>query len=129
MMNRYFQEVLDAHELIRHWLGHPDASVSVYNNLLERFSADFSMVTPSGSQLNYDTLASFFRNQRGARKGLEIEIENLQLINESPTAATVTYQERQQQPGHEASLRFSTAVFEVGNDSKILWRHLHETVL
>ncbi|MGJ8524607.1 hypothetical protein LMG33818_000315 [Halomonadaceae bacterium LMG 33818] len=94
-MNRYFQEVLDAHALIRHWLGHSDISVNVCDNLLERFSPEFSMVTPSGNQLDYTALASFFRNQWGARKGLEIEIENLQLITESPTGATVTYQERQ----------------------------------
>lgn len=128
-MNRYFQEVVDAHELIRNWLGNQDAPASVHDTLLERFSSKFSMVTPSGAQLNYTTLASFFRSQRGAKEGLKIDIENMQMIAKSSMGATVTYQERQQLPGQEATLRASTVVFEIGRDDKILWRHLHETAL
>ncbi len=128
-MNRYFQEVLDAHELIRCWLGDEAASADVCETLLARFSPAYSMVTPGGAMLDFTTLASFFRAQRGAKKGLHIDIENMQLVAESAGGATVTYQERQQLPGQNATLRFSTVVFESEPDDTVRWRHLHETFL
>ncbi|MHC5178435.1 DUF4440 domain-containing protein [Serratia rhizosphaerae] len=128
-MNRYFQEVLDAHTLIRRWLGDGDSPVAMCDDLLARFSPDYSMVTPGGALLDFPSLTTFFRAQCGARPGLEIEIDNMQLIAESAAGATVTYQERQQLPGQEATLRFSTVVFELGADNQVVWRHLHETML
>lgn len=128
-MNPYFQEVLDAHELIRSWLGNANTPTEVCDKLLERFSQTYTMVTPEGSQLNYNTLTSFFRGQRGAKAGLEIDIINMQRIAESTTGATVSYQERQQLPGQASTLRFSTVVFELRTDNKVIWRHLHETAL
>lgn len=128
-MNRYFQEVLDTHQLIRRWLGDARSSPEVCENLLARFSPAFSMVTPGGSLLDYAALNSFFRTQCGGRAGLEINIENMQIIAESTTGATVTYQEQQQCPGERATRRFSTAVFEWGGEGGVLWRHLHETWL
>lgn len=127
-MNRYFQEVSDAHELIRHWLGNSEVAPEVCEKLLARFSPLYSMVTPGGALLDFAALSAFFRAQRGTKEGLQIEIINLQLIAESTGGATVTYQERQQQPGQRATLRFSTVVFEVC-DGQIIWRHLHETSL
>ncbi|WP_340615113.1 DUF4440 domain-containing protein [Xenorhabdus thailandensis] len=128
-MNRYFQEVLDAHVLIRRWLGDATSPAEVCEDLLARFSPAYSMVTPGGGQLDYTSLTSFFRMQCGAKSGLEIEIDNMQLIAESATGATVTYQERQLLPGQDATLRFSTVVFELGADNQVIWRHLHETAL
>ncbi|MGL5990175.1 MAG: hypothetical protein ACRCZT_00550 [Plesiomonas sp.] len=63
-----------------------------------------------------------FRTQRGTKAELEISIENMQLV-------IVTYQERQQRSGHNVSLRYSTAVFELDKAGNISWRHLHETAL
>ena len=128
-MNRYFQEVLDAHELIRCWLGDETASADVCEKLLARFSPAYSMVTPGGAMLDFTALAPFFRTQRGAKKGLHIDIENMQLVARSAGGATVTYQERQQLPGQNATLRFSTVVFESEPDGTVRWRHLHETFL
>jgi len=128
-MNHYFQEVLDVHILIGRWLGDPDSSSDVCDKLLARFSPDYSMVTTDGARLDYSSLVTFFRSQCGCRKGLEIEIENMQLIAESTTGATVTYQERQKMPDQDETIRFSTVVFESGKDNQIMWRHLHETAL
>lgn len=128
-MNRYFQEVLDAHRLIRCWLGDASSPARVCENLLARFSPAYSMVTPGGGQLDYTSLTAFFRTQRGAKSGLEIEIDNMQLIVESAAGATVSYQEWQKLPGQDATLRFSTVVFELGADHQVIWRHLHETAL
>ncbi|MEI2264925.1 DUF4440 domain-containing protein [Erwinia sp. CGal63] len=128
-MNRYFQEVLDAHELIRRWLGNASTPTEVCENLLARFSPAYSMVTTSGARLDYAALDAFFRTQRGAKAGLNIDIAAMQVIAESEKGATVVYQEKQQLPGQEATLRFSTVVFEVNQQGQVIWRHLHETAL
>ncbi|MCR4457330.1 MULTISPECIES: DUF4440 domain-containing protein [unclassified Pseudescherichia] len=128
-MNRYFQEVVDAHALISHWLGDETAAIEVCEALLARFSPAYSMVTPGGAMLDFTALNAFFRAQRGAKRGLRIDIENMQLVAESTGGATVTYQERQQLPGQNATLRFSTVVFVSEPDGTVRWRHLHETAL
>ncbi|MFV9670315.1 DUF4440 domain-containing protein [Pantoea sp. KXB25] len=128
-MNRYFQEVLDAHDLIRAWLGNHAAKDEICDQLLARFSPAFSMVTPGGGMLDFTTLTSFFRTQRAARSGLEIEISDMRIIAEGEKGATVVYKELQQLPGQPPTLRFSTVVFELKREGDILWRHLHETSL
>lgn len=126
-MNRFVKEVFDAHELIRQWLGDADSSQAICDELLARFSADYSMVTLTGHRLDYAELRAFFTAQHGAKTGLEIQVEQPELIAESEFSAVVTYQERQQLPGQTATLRYSTVVFSVDGQGKILWRHLHET--
>lgn len=128
-MNRYFKEVLDAHELIRDWLGDPDAQVEICDDLLSRFSPAWSMVTASGALLDFPALDRFFRTQRGARQGLSIDIEEMQIVAENENGATLIYKERQHIPGENTTCRFSTVVFEIDPDGKIIWRHLHETML
>jgi len=128
-MNRYFKEVLDAHVLIQNWLGDADAHADICDKLLLRFSPTFSMVTPGGVLLDFAALNAFFSTQRGARQGLNIEIMDMQVITENERGATVSYKEIQQLPGEEATRRFSTAVFEKGDEGHAIWRHLHETSL
>jgi len=43
-MNRYFQEVLDAHVLIQHWLGNKETKDEMCSHLLARFSPTYSTV-------------------------------------------------------------------------------------
>ncbi|MGK3135285.1 DUF4440 domain-containing protein [Pantoea trifolii] len=126
-MNRYFKEVMDAHELIRNWLGNSAADDEVCEKLLARFSPAYSMMTTGGVLLNINQLKSFFRTQRGARPGLNIEITDLQIVAESEGGAIVTYKERQKICELAATLRFSTVVFELNQDGSVIWRHLHET--
>lgn len=128
-MNRYFKEVLDAHVLIQNLLGDADAHADICEKLLSRFSPKFSMVTPGGALLDFAALKAFFGTQHGARQGLNIEINGMQIIAENERGATVIYKELQQLPGQEATLRFSTAVFELDDDGYAIWRHLHETSL
>ncbi|XXN66542.1 DUF4440 domain-containing protein (plasmid) [Enterobacter ludwigii] len=126
-MNRYFKEVMDAHDLIRHWLGNADAPDEVCEKLLARFSPAYSMMTTSGVLLDFTQIISFFRTQRGARPGLNIKITDLQIVAESESGATVIYKERQQIHAQGATLRFSTVVFETNQYGTVIWRHLHET--
>lgn len=126
-MNRYFKEVMDAHELIRYWLGNSAADDKVCENLLARFSPAYSMMTTGGTLLNINQLNSFFRTQRGARPGLNIEMTDLQIVAESEGGAIVIYKERQKNCEQAATLRFSTVIFELNQDGSVIWRHLHET--
>lgn len=128
-MNRYFKEVLDAHELIKDWLGNKKAKDEVCENLLARFSPAYSMVTTGSKLLDFTTLNSFFRTQRGTRPGLEIGISDMPVIAESANGATVAYKELQQLPEQSPTLRFSTVVFELKQNGDVIWHHLHETSL
>ena len=126
-MNRYFEEVMVAHVLIADWLSGRQRSPQLCETLLERFSPNYSMITTQGAVLDIARLSSFFRAQCGARQGLEIDIVDMQLVADYKDGAVVTYQERQQVTGQPSTLRFSTVIFEVDNDGRLLWRHLHET--
>ncbi|MFU2319214.1 DUF4440 domain-containing protein [Rahnella sp. PCH160] len=126
-MNRFVKEVFDAHELIRQWLGDADSPQAICDELLARFSAEYSMVTLTGHRLDCAALRTFFTAQHGAKSGLEIQVEQPVVMAESELSAVVTYQERQQLQGQAATLRYSTVVFRVDGQGKILWRHLHET--
>lgn len=128
-MNRYFREVLDTHILIGSWLGQADADEDICENLLSRFSPAFSMVTPGGILLDFSALNTFFRTLRGTRLELNIEITDMKVIAESAKGATVIYKELQQLPGQDATLRFSTVLFERDYEGRVIWRHLHETSL
>ncbi|MBU9808972.1 DUF4440 domain-containing protein [Rahnella perminowiae] len=126
-MNRFVKEVFDAHVLIQCWFSDPAAHQQAGTELLARFSPAFSMVTVTGYRLDYPALCAFFREQRGTKIGLEINVEAPVVIAENEAGAVVAYQERQQLPGQPETLRYSTVVFEVDTDGKVLWRHLHET--
>lgn len=122
-MNPYFTEVLQAHVAIETWLGKGDGDV---NDLIARFSPDYSMITLSGAALNHAQLSEFFLAQRGARPGLEINVDEMRLLAEWPEGAAVSYRERQSLPGQPATTRRSTVIFTL-KESQPLWRHLHET--
>ncbi|MGC6388841.1 DUF4440 domain-containing protein [Ewingella sp. S1.OA.A_B6] len=126
-MNRFMKEVFDAHELIQRWFSDVNAPQSVCDALLARFSPDYSMVTLTGHPLDYPKLCAFFAAQRGTKAGLKIQVDHAVLMAESADHAVVAYQERQQLPGQAETLRYSTVVFDVDAQGKVLWRHLHET--
>lgn len=122
-MNPYFTEVIDAHIAIERWLG---KGAGEEQALLARFTPDFSMIALSGAPLDFAALCAFFRAHRAAKPGLEIEIEEMKLVAEWPTGAVVSYREKQSLPGQNATLRYSTVVFE-RQPNVLGWRHLHET--
>ncbi|HGE8494568.1 TPA: DUF4440 domain-containing protein [Serratia marcescens] len=122
-MNPYFTEVIDAHIAIERWLG---KGAGEEQALLARFTPDFSMIALSGAPLDFAALCAFFRAHRAAKPGLEIEIEEMKLVAEWPTGAVVSYREKQSLLGQNATLRYSTVVFE-RQPSALGWRHLHET--
>lgn len=124
-MNHYIQEVIDAHVAIENWLGKGKGDVQA---LLARFSPVFTMVTPGGKTLNFDSLSAFFLAQRAAKPGLKISLDEITVIAEWPAGAVVSYSEWQSLPEQEKTLRHSTVVFSK-TDSNLLWLRLHETAV
>lgn len=122
-MNPYISEIIDAHIAIENCLGQGEGDL---NALLSRFSRDFSMVAPNGVSFDHATLCAFFQTQRGARAGLKIVVENIELLAEWPAGAALRYTEKQTLPGQATTSRWSTVILQRQGE-KILWRHLHET--
>jgi hypothetical protein len=124
--NPCFDEVRDAHDEIARWLSGAAAAESL-QGLLARFSPAYTMVTLTGARLDYTALAVFFAGVRGARPGLRIEIDELELIASGDGRAVVGYRERQRGADGETTTRRSTAVFTRDAAGRVLWLRLHET--
>ena len=127
-MNRYFQEVIDAHHLIGDVLRERDASGDKRLQLLSRFGPTFTMVAPNGTIFDHRQLVDFFEQQQGSRPGLTITLSDFILIAEDENNVVVAYKERQDFPDKPSTLRYSTLVF-ILEQGRLQWRHLHETFL
>jgi hypothetical protein len=122
-MNHYIQEVIDAHVAIENWLGKGEGD---FQALLARFAPAFTMVTPGGKTLSFDSLSAFFQSQGAAKPGLKISLVDITVIEQWPAGAVVSYSERQSLPGQQSTLRHSTVVFSM-TGSEMFWLRLHET--
>ncbi|KAB0498669.1 DUF4440 domain-containing protein [Pseudomonas vancouverensis] len=121
----YFNEVIQAHVAIEQWLAETRDTTEL-EQLLSRFSADFSMVSPLGRVLDFDALNELFSLAGGKKLGFRIELSDLRGIALYDGGATVSYREQQTDATGLHSDRRSTVVFEK-IDERILWRHLQET--
>lgn len=127
-LNPYFNEVMDAHLAIESWLS-GRAGEGALQPLLARFSPQFSMVAPGGNRLSYAELQGMFSNGHGARPGLRMQIDELRLLCEWRDGGCVAYRETQAMGTGQINIRHSTAVFERRADGRLVWRHLHETLV
>lgn len=127
MTHPAFKEVLDAHVAIEQWLSGA-AHATELDTLMARFSTQFSMINLPGQVVGYQGLQQLFEGAHGQRAGLQISIDELQVIAEGPSLSVVSYREWQVDNAGNRSVRRSTAVFE-RNDGALRWRHLHETTV
>ena len=122
----YLNEVIEAHKVIEQWF-----SGALENDalapLLGRFSEAFSMVTPTGRQLDKAGLAELFAGAGGRRPGCTITLGELEVFALYEAGAIIRYREWQADDTGTRTDRLSTAVFEKQPDGRALWRHLHET--
>lgn len=123
-MNRYIQEVIDAHVIIENWLGQGEGSAEA---LMRRFSHDFTMIPISGARMDNQAVGTFFQGASASRPGLKIVIDSVTLLAEWHDGAAVVYRETQSLPGKPQTLRWSTVVFRQ-HEGNIVWQHLHETL-
>ncbi|MFK8328767.1 DUF4440 domain-containing protein [Pseudomonas sp. BJa5] len=124
--NRCFDEILDVHALIQHWLA-GEATTEQLSDLLAHFSPHFSMIGLNGQRLDHAGLQQLFLRAHGTRPHLVIQIDEPQLISLSQHLSLVSYRERQHDALGQHSVRRSTAVFESLADGGLRWLHLHET--
>jgi len=124
--SEYFDEVIQAHIAIEKWLA-LELDQSVLEQLLTRFSPQFSMVSPLGRVLDFEALSELFMLAGGRKLGFRIELGELRGIALYDGGAVVSYREQQTDATGLHSDRRSTVVFEKQADGKVLWRHLHET--
>ncbi|WP_130931922.1 MULTISPECIES: DUF4440 domain-containing protein [unclassified Pseudomonas] len=121
----YFDEVIQAHVAIEQWLAE-ERDAAELEQLLARFSPQFSMVSPLGRVLDFDALNELFMLAGGKKLGFRIELSELSGVALHDGGATVSYRERQTDATGLHSDRRSTVVFEKVK-GKIFWRHLQET--
>ncbi|KQZ91906.1 hypothetical protein [Pseudomonas sp. Root562] len=121
----YFDEVIQAHVAIEQWLAE-ERDAAELEQLLARFSPQFSMVSPLGRVLDFDALNELFMLAGGKKLGFRIELSELSGVALHDGGATVSYRERQTDATGLHSDRRSTVVFEKMK-GKIFWRHLQET--
>ncbi|WP_130907933.1 DUF4440 domain-containing protein [Pseudomonas sp. Sample_16] len=121
----YFDEVIQAHVAIEQWLAEERDAVEL-EQLLARFSPQFSMVSPLGRVLDFDALNELFMLAGGKKLGFRIELSELSGVALHDGGATVSYREQQTDATGLHSDRRSTVVFEKMK-GKIFWRHLQET--
>ncbi|MHC8301661.1 DUF4440 domain-containing protein [Pseudomonas sp. ZS1P83] len=122
----YFDEVIQAHIVIEQWLAE-ERDASELEQLLTRFSPQFSMISPLGRVLDFEALNELFLMAGGKKLGFRIELSELRGIALSDGGATVSYREQQTDATGLHSDRRSTVVFEKQANGKVIWRHLHET--
>ncbi|NIF28521.1 hypothetical protein F3J44_19315 [Pantoea sp. Tr-811] len=122
-MNPYFQEVIDLHLLIEALFARGEGQVGA---MIERFTADFTMVTPTGLQVGLQDVATLFATRAGGQPGLTIELTELETLAQWPEGAVIRYRETHRLPGQDAKTRISTALFSLQR-GHVLWQHLHET--
>ncbi|WP_130903613.1 DUF4440 domain-containing protein [Pseudomonas sp. Sample_22] len=121
----YFDEVIQAHVAIEQWLAE-ERDAAELEQLLARFSPQFSMVSPLGRVLDFDALNELFMLAGGKKLGFRIELSELSGVALHDGGATVSYREQQTDATGLHSDRRSTVVFEKMK-GKIFWRHLQET--
>ncbi|WLG85811.1 DUF4440 domain-containing protein [Pseudomonas cucumis] len=122
---QYFDEVIQAHIAIEQWLAE-ERDLSELEQLLMRFSPQFSMISPLGRVLDFEALHELFLLAGGKKLGFRIELSELRGVALYDAGAVVSYREQQTDATGLHSDRRSTVVFEQ-LDGKVIWRHLHET--
>jgi len=122
----YLNEVSETLKAIEQWFA-GTAADDALEPLLARFSEAFSMVTPSGGQLDKRGVGKLLADASGRRPGCVITLGELEVIAVHEAGAIVAYREWQDDDAGVRSDRLSTAVFEKQPNGRVLWRHLHET--
>ena len=122
----YFDEVIQAHVAIEQWLAE-EQDDSELEQLLSRFSPQFSMISPLGRVLDFEALSELFQLAGGKKLGFRIELSELRGVALYDGGAVVSYREQQTDATGLHSDRRSTVVFEKDADGRLIWRHLHET--
>lgn len=124
------QDIVELHEFFVGWYN-GELPHSAYASEFEaRLDPAFTIVMPSGVELDLPSLSVAMKASLGQKPGFRIEIRNVRLKHVAGTTVVATYEEWQRNSGNEpgrGSGRFSTVVMERVDSLK--WLHVHETWL
>ncbi len=128
--NEIRQDVEELHAFFVAWYNGKLPDRAFEDEFVARLGTEFTIIMPSGAELDYDTLSSAMRQSFGKTPGFRIEIRNVRLIYATGSMAVARYEEwqRNEQEGPESgSGRISTVVFS--REETLKWLHVHETWL
>ena len=128
--NEIRQEVEELHAFFVAWYNGNLPDRAFDDEFVARLGSEFTIIMPSGIELDYDTLSSAMRQSFGKKPGFRIEIRNVRLIDTAETTAIASYEEWQhmENEGAESARgRVSTVVFS--REDRLKWLHVHETWL
>lgn len=116
------------HELIQMVFSRPAAETqAVLGGLMAVFADDFSMVGIAGTLFDRQQVEQLFKRVAGARPGLEIEIDEVQVVWRAGMNMAVRYKEIQRLQG-VAQARWALAILEC-SERGVVWRCLQETAV
>ncbi|QXI40337.1 DUF4440 domain-containing protein [Pseudomonas xantholysinigenes] len=114
------------HELIHLVFTRPAAETqAVLGGLMAMFAEDFSMVGMAGKVLERQQVEQLFKAAAGARPGLEILVDEVQVAWQAGAHVALRYRETHRVEGLQTR-RWSLAIVEC-TATGVLWRCLHET--
>lgn len=128
--NEIRQDIEALHEFFVGWYNGTLPEAAYENEFAARLDPNFTIIMPSGVELDHDSLSAAMRQSFGKNPGFRIGIRNVRLVHAGETTAVATYEEWQhhEEEGPESvSARVSTVAFERGDTLK--WLHVHETWL
>lgn len=118
-------EIHALHVLIEDWFN-ARIPVSALDTLMACFADDFCMVGVAGQRLDRDAVQALFAGSHGARPGLVIAIESLQVTALPTPLALLRYREGQGVGSAAMRWRESLAVLRLEHGCW-RWLALHET--
>jgi hypothetical protein len=121
------KEIELLHEQIRAWF-RGETEFDAIDDLMACFAADFAMVTTQGARLDRAGVGLLFTQHHGARKGLEITVDDVAIIHATESHTLATYREIQSMPDGTDTHRISAVLLSRNDGARPLWRYLQETV-
>jgi hypothetical protein len=123
-------DVVALHEFFVGWYGGELPESAFETEFLARLDPAFTIIMPSGAELDMASLSRAMQDAFGQKPGFRIEIRNVRLKYLTETTIVATYEEWQRNTREAAETgtgRLSTVVFD--RDGSLRWRHVHETWL
>jgi len=124
------QDIVALHDFFVGWYNGDLPESAFETEFAARLDPSFTIIMPSGAELDYETLSAAMRDSFGKKPGFRIEIRNVRIVKATETTVIATYEEWQENEREEpgsASARISTVAMTRGEVLK--WLHVHETWL
>ena len=124
------QDIVELHDFFVGWYNGELPQEAYDTEFDARLGPAFTIVMPTGEELDRASLSQAMRESFGKNPGFEIEIRNVRLVHATESTAIATYEEwqRKVEGGPETTTgRLSTVVMARGET--LQWLHVHETWL